>query len=337
MDAQAVLVWIVPLFFVFMAAEFVYFYSRGRNIYKFSDTLASLSCGFGQAIIDTILQIGLLAAYGVLQSSLGIAVKHLTIGRFLFTFIVIDLAYYIYHRLSHSINWMWAIHVVHHSSSEFNYSVALRQAWFQKFSAFPFYLLFIFTGTGPIAIGGVIAIHACWQFLSHTRTLPREIPILRWIFVTPSHHRVHHGINPQYQNKNFAGVFSIWDRLFASYEPEKEEVKYGILPALQNYGVWNVNTHGWREIWDQLQICPTITAKWKLLWGPPLNVNRENHSKRKKRSPGLLATIFGIIFLFCILYLANYTSMNLHEALMLSSSLIGALVFAGNLLDQLQT
>ncbi|MDZ4661916.1 MAG: sterol desaturase family protein [Pseudomonadota bacterium] len=336
MDAQAILVWIVPFFLIFMGLELFYFYKIDRRVYKTKDTLCSLSCGFGQALVDSILKVFLIWSYDILQRKIGIAPQPPSVLRLISAFIVVDFMYYVYHRLSHNINWMWAIHVVHHSSSEFNYSVALRQAWFQKLSAFPFYLLFIFTGVGAELIGVIIAIHACWQFLSHTRMSKNEIPIVRWLFVTPAHHRVHHGTNPQYINRNFAGVLSVWDRLFNSYEPEVEAVKYGISPQLEKYGVWKINTHIWLDIFRDLRSLPTIRQKWKLLWSSPQGAQSDSPIPPKKsNNPSTPLLIFQTcVFLLIICFLAFHPTWPLTWRLTLGACLLVFLIFSGQLIDK---
>lgn len=256
--------WLVPLFLLIMFVEWLGFLFAKRSVYSLSDTLANLACGAGQAVFDSLVMVGLLFIYNWLQQKLGIVAQELSFERFFFAFVFVDLTYYVYHRLSHKIPWMWAVHVAHHSSDHYNFSVGLRQAWFHKLTAFPFYLLLIFTGLNAATVGLVIATHAALQLLTHTQAIKKEIPVLRWIFVTPSHHRVHHGLQPQYLDKNFSGIFSVWDRLFRSYEPEVEPVVFGISPQLKTHNPWNINTHFWKTLFPRSRLFSQLSGFKKI-------------------------------------------------------------------------
>ncbi|MFN9068942.1 MAG: sterol desaturase family protein, partial [Bdellovibrionales bacterium] len=207
-SGSELIIYAVPVFLFLMLVEWLYFRSQNKNVYSAKDTLTNISCGAGQALFDGLALILLLSLYNKLQIFLGITPIAITPLSFFISFIAVDLSYYVYHRLSHKVPFMWAIHVAHHSSSEYNFSVGLRQAWFHKLTAFPFYLVLVVTGLPANLIGIVIATHACLQLLTHTKAFKKEIPLLRWIFVTPSHHRVHHGVQKQYWDKNFSGIFS---------------------------------------------------------------------------------------------------------------------------------
>ena len=143
------------------------------------------------------------------------------------TFILIDLVFYIYHRISHRSRFLWAIHMSHHSSEEMNFAVSFRQAWLGPVSKIPFFILLPLIGLDPtiIAVAGVIS--TLWGIFGHTQVIGKLGPI-EWIFNTPSHHRVHHGANEQYIDKNYGNLLIIWDRMFGTFEPEKANVRYGL-------------------------------------------------------------------------------------------------------------
>lgn len=310
------LLFLVPIFILLMLFEWFYFHLKNRTVYSLKDTLANISCGAGQAIFDSLALILLLSAYQTLQSSLNILILNLTPSTFLLSFLAVDLSYYVYHRLSHKIPWMWAIHVAHHSSSKYNFSVGLRQAWFHKLSAFPFYLILIFTGLPAETIGLVIATHAALQLLTHTQAIKHEIPLIRWIFVTPSHHRVHHGCQSQYLDKNFSGIFSFWDRLFRSYEPEVEPVVFGITPKLQTYNPWNINTHFWHTLFPKI---PFFTQISKLMKSRP--------------TFALWIFIFVVLFLLTLYYLSSLNTLSLSLKAVYSILLLLGFSLWGALLD----
>ena len=236
-----------------MLTEYFYFKRKRRCVYDWSDTMVNFACGFGQVLMDSVFKVVILYLYIGGQEFLGITPLERSWAVFLTSFLFVDLSYYVYHRMSHTVNIMWAVHIAHHSSPHYNFSVALRQAWFHKLTAFPFYLVFLFLGIQAEVLALVIAAHALLQFFSHTQAIEKEIPFWGKIFVTPSFHRVHHGINAEYLNKNFAGIFSFWDRLFGTYRPERASVCFGVSPQLESASAWVANTHSLCEVFDQMK------------------------------------------------------------------------------------
>jgi hypothetical protein len=147
------------------------------------------------------------------------------------------------------VNFIWATHVVHHQSEEYNLTTALRQSMFQGLMSAPFYLPLAVMGFPPLMMLLAVTANTLYQFWIHTRLVDRLGP-LEWVLNTPSHHRVHHGIDPQYVDKNYAGVLIVWDRLFGTFAPEKEPVHYGTVKPLKSWNpVW-ANLAGWKDIWD---------------------------------------------------------------------------------------
>ena len=144
------------------------------------------------------------------------------------TFVIADCAYYWYHRLSHEVPWLWAMHHTHHSSPWMNFTTALRLNWVAKFVSPLFFAPLVVLGLSPTVLAASLALGLILQFFLHTEAIGR----LGWfegkLLNTPSAHRVHHGSNPQYIDKNYGGVLIIWDRLFGTYQPEEERVRYGV-------------------------------------------------------------------------------------------------------------
>jgi hypothetical protein len=172
------------------------------------------------------------------------------------------------HRLSHQVNLLWAGHVVHHSSEEFNLTVALRQSSLHGLMSWVFYLPIALLGV-PLTMWLVChALNLVYQFWIHTREVNKLGP-LEWVLNTPSHHRVHHGVNPQYQDKNFAGTLIIWDRLFGSFEPEGEPVVYGITTPLASWNPLTANLHQFGEILRNLRASPTWGDRLRAVFAHP--------------------------------------------------------------------
>lgn len=237
----------VPFFFLFIFLEMFYGSWKKEKYYRLNDTLTNLSCGIGQQIIGLWLKFYFIFLMGFFYQYRLFTIPN-TWYTAILVFLGVDFCYYWFHRLSHEINAMWATHVVHHQSEEYNLSVALRQSWFQSVFSSTFYIPLPFLGFDPVLIGSIIAINTLYQFWIHTKVIKKMPAVIEFIFNTPSHHRVHHGTNPKYIDKNHAGSLIIWDRMFGTFQKEEEEVVYGITTPLNSWNpVW-ANIHYWKDI-----------------------------------------------------------------------------------------
>ncbi len=193
----------------------------------------------------------------------------ITYGSIIACIILADLAYYWEHRAAHRLGIGWATHSVHHSSEHFNISVAYRHGPFDAFFGVPFHLPLALIGFDPILIFASAAMVQLYQALLHTEMvgkLPRPIEA---IFNTPSHHRVHHGSNEQYIDKNYAGILIIWDRMFGSFEVENEKVVYGLLTPLETNNPVVVFGHGIQRLLAKSHAQTGIKNKLLAFWKPP--------------------------------------------------------------------
>lgn len=210
----------------FVLCEWLLSKLRRMSVYSFAGTITNLG--------DYTVYLIVAAIYGYTEYllltwlQLEFAVQKLvpTWWYWLFLILADDFCFYWFHRLSHKLGILWMSHVVHHSSNEFNLSIGLRQTWFPFLGMF-FWLPLAFAGFSPVHILVIQAISLTYQFLMHTQ-LVNLPPTLGFVFNTPSHHRVHHGLNAEYIDKNFAGVLILWDRIFRTFEPERAKVKFGI-------------------------------------------------------------------------------------------------------------
>ena len=160
----------------------------------------------------------------------------------------------------------------HHSSEEMNFAVSFRQAWFGPVSKIPFFMMMPLIGFDPtiIAVAGVIS--TLWGIVGHTQIVGKLGP-LEWIFNTPSHHRVHHGSNSQYIDKNYGNLLIIWDRMFGTFEPEKEPVKYGLVNNVNTYNPTKITFMGWQDIYRNIRNASNINEVLYFLFGPPRTKN----------------------------------------------------------------
>ena len=183
-------------------------------------------------------------------------------------FILIDLVFYIYHRISHRSRFLWAIHMSHHSSEEMNFAVSFRQAWLGPISKIPIFITLPLIGLDPtiIAVAGVIS--TLWGVFGHTKAIGKLGPI-EWIFNTPSHHRVHHGANKQYIDKNYGNLLIIWDRFFGTFEPEKASVKYGLVKNVNTFNPVKITLMEWKSIFADIRKASNFKESFKIFFGPP--------------------------------------------------------------------
>jgi len=258
----------IPVFFVLMGVEWLVARQMNKKVYRLEDSVNDLSCGILQQLWNIFAKGGLFLGYLWIYEHAGWA----SLGpadpwAWVLGFFAVDFLYYWFHRLSHEVNFLWAAHIVHHQSEEYNLSVALRQSVFQGvFSSF-FYWPLAWLGLHPVVFLTLSSFNTLYQFWIHTRLIGRLGP-LEWILNTPSHHRVHHGRNPQYIDRNHGGTLIIWDRLFGTFEPEKEPVVYGITKPLESWNPIWANFHYWWELWDAAKRTRLGSAV-KLFLAPP--------------------------------------------------------------------
>jgi alkylglycerol monooxygenase len=257
----------IPVFFLLIAVELVFARILERDSYRLSDSVGDLSCGLLQQVTEVFLKTAVFAAYVfVYKHFRQFSIPADAAWAWFVCFLGYDLLYYWYHRLSHEVNAGWASHVVHHQSEEYNLTVALRQ------SAIPvswvFYLPLALVGFPPAMFLAVSAFDTLYQFWIHTRLVGRMGP-LEWVLNTPSHHRVHHGRNPGYIDRNHAGTLIVWDRLFGTFAEEREEPVYGITRPLASFNPLWANLHYWVEMWDIARRAARPLDRLRVLWARP--------------------------------------------------------------------
>jgi alkylglycerol monooxygenase len=217
----------IPIFFILIGMELIVDKVRKKSNYRFNDAITNISCGIGEQVTGVFFKLFIVTIYEILFEHYKLFDIPVNWTTGILLFIGVDFFYYWFHRYSHVINLFWGGHVVHHQSEEYNLSVALRQGWFQKFFSFIFYLPLAIIGFSPIQFLTVSSLVTLYQFWIHTKNINR-MGVLEHVLNTPSHHRVHHGVNPKYIDKNHAGTFIIWDKMFGTFQEEEEEPIYGI-------------------------------------------------------------------------------------------------------------
>ncbi|MBK8341303.1 MAG: sterol desaturase family protein [Flavobacteriales bacterium] len=258
----------IPLFFALIGAELLWSWRSGKPVYRLNDFVANLGCGIGSQVVGAFTKTFIFAAYLWTYDHWRLFTLESTALTALTAFLLIDVLYYWFHRLSHEVGFLWAAHVVHHQSEEYNLSVALRQSWFQGLFSWWFYLPLAVLGFHPVMILTVGAFVTLYQFWIHTKAFGKLGP-LELVFNTPSHHRVHHGSDPKYIDRNHAGTLIVWDKLFGTFQREEEEPVYGITSTLTTWDPVSANLRTWSEMVDLAKRCPRWQDKVLIFVKPP--------------------------------------------------------------------
>ena len=338
------LLYAIPFFVFLLGIEILYGYFVKNQKYKVLDTVSSISSGLTNILKDTLGLGIIIVSYPYLLENLALTEIKASWLVWVIAFIVIDFAGYWNHRLSHHINFFWNQHVIHHSSEEFNLACALRQSVSNLIGYFPLLLLPAALLGVPAKVIAILApIHLFAQFWYHTQHIGK-MGWLEYIIVTPSQHRVHHAINPEYIDKNLGQVLCIWDRMFGTFQEELPEVppQYGILkpvrtwnPLLINFQhIWRLIKDAWRtkSYWDKVRIwfMPTGWRPADVKENYPVSVIRDvyhfkrYHTKASFTFKGyiifqMLTTLILLLFMFY-----NYSEIGFNGLI-----IFGAFVFLG--------
>ena len=235
----------IPVFFLLIAIEWIAARILERDAFRFSDSVADLGCGILDQVADVFAKTWVFAGYLALYDRFRLfSIPQDSPWTWAACFLGVDFFYYWFHRFGHEVNAGWAAHVVHHQSEEYNLTVALRQGAFQQFISWAFYLPLALLGFPPLVFLTCSALNTLYQFWIHTRLVGKLGP-LEWVMNTPSHHRVHHGRNPKYIDRNHAGVFIVWDRLFGTFKEEEEEPVYGITTPVRTFDPVRAHFRHW--------------------------------------------------------------------------------------------
>jgi sterol desaturase/sphingolipid hydroxylase (fatty acid hydroxylase superfamily) len=231
-SAPEIIVWAAPIMFFFAILEYYFSKKHGHDHYEKDETIGSVLVGIGNVVISFLIKAALLMIVVVIYNWVPWRM-HLQWWTFIPAYIIWDFCSYWAHRISHSQRFWWATHIVHHSGEKYNLTVSFRLSWIQHLKII-FFVPAMFFGFHPIIIFVTNQIAVLFQFWVHTEYIRKLHPVIEYIFATPSNHRVHHGSQEQYIDRNFGATFIIWDRMFGTYEPEREQVTYGLTTNIDN-------------------------------------------------------------------------------------------------------
>ncbi|HLM60165.1 MAG TPA: sterol desaturase family protein [Pyrinomonadaceae bacterium] len=258
----------IPIFALLIAFEAWLIKRENRENFDRKDVWTNIFLGFGSVVWGAFF--GLATGFFYLTAYEYAPYKMPTNAWWAWAILLFvdDFAYYWFHRFSHEIRFLWNFHVVHHSSNKYNLSVAVRQSWFSGVAHWVFYVPIAFLGFPFWAFVTMHGLNLIYQFWIHTEKVKR-LGFLEFILNTPSHHRVHHGVNNPYLDKNYAGIFIVWDRMFGTFVSETETPRYGIIKPLNSYNMLWINTHGWAEMFEAIKNKKTFYGKLRCIFGAP--------------------------------------------------------------------
>lgn len=237
----------IPFFVITIVLEIILIIKIKIDEYEFKDAGTSILMGLGNVFIGLMTK-GLVLTIFIFLYQYRIKTIPFIWWSWLILLFAEDFCYYWFHRVSHESRLFWASHVVHHSSEKYNLSTALRQTWTGSFYSFTFWIPLILIGFHPIMVMTQMSISLIYQYWIHTELINKMPKWFEFIFNTPSHHRVHHATNPQYLDRNHAGIFIIWDKIFGTFEPEVEKPIYGLVKNINTYNPIKVAFLEWFNI-----------------------------------------------------------------------------------------
>lgn len=262
----------IPFFIITVIFESVVLYKKQAKNYNIKDTFASLAMGFGNVLVNLLSKILVVFIITFLYENFKLTTIPFVWWSWILILFADDFFYYWAHRMGHESRFFWASHIVHHSSQKYNLSTALRQTWTGGFFTFIFYLALPILGFHPLMIFTQMSISLLYQYWIHTELIDKMPKWFEAFFNTPSHHRVHHGSNPLYLDRNHAGIFIIWDKLFGTFQPElkDEKVIYGLTTNIDTFNPIKIAFHEWIAVFkDAFSAKTSILNKLKYFIKPP--------------------------------------------------------------------
>lgn len=267
MDLPPLVVWAIPVMLALVVIEFYISVRHNRNLYTGKDLAANVAIGLGNILVNAAAKFTLFAIilffYNLVPWRM--APEWWT---YIPCLIAIDLFRYISHRIAHERRFFWATHVTHHSSKHLNYSTSFRLGWTQHLKII-FFIPMALIGFHPLVFFICHQIGVLYQFWTHTELINKVHPVIEYIFVTPSHHRVHHGKNVKYIDKNYGSMFILFDRWFGTFQVEEEKVVFGIKKDVNSFNPVYLVFHEFVDIFRDLKGAKSGKDVWTIIWGRP--------------------------------------------------------------------
>lgn len=246
----------IPIFILLMLIEVYLGYRDKKQAHKNKDSFTSIITGLVFFAISLLTKsVKLVIFFWVYENFRFFTIDYNNWFNWIILFLLDDFTFYWGHRIAHTVSFYWASHVVHHSSERFNLSTAVRKTWtYDVTGHFLFWIWLPVLGFHPLHIFAIKTLNFIYQYWIHTEKIDKLPKWFEFIFNTPSHHRVHHGSDLKYLDKNHAGVLIIWDRMFGTFQAEEEKPTYGLTSNIKSYNLFDVEFHEWinmlKRVWN---------------------------------------------------------------------------------------
>jgi sterol desaturase/sphingolipid hydroxylase (fatty acid hydroxylase superfamily) len=280
-DSPNIIIWAAPAMFLFVLIEYIVARSQGHHYYEKKEMLGSILVGVGNVIISLFIKTSLFLIF--------VGIYNLVPWRMTLwwwtlipCYIIFDFFSYWTHNISHRLRFFWASHIVHHTGEHYNLTVSFRLSWMQYIKII-FIFPVAFMGFHPVIIFMTNQIAILFQFWVHTEYIRKLHRFFEYIFATPSNHRVHHGSQSKYINKNYGATFIIWDRLFKTYQKEEEQVIYGVTHNITRPAdPLHINFHEYADICKDVRNEKSWKRKLFYIFGNPSAIHKEKQREQRK-------------------------------------------------------
>ncbi|SOD97268.1 sterol desaturase family protein [Spirosoma fluviale] len=282
-----IILWAVPVMLFFTVIEMAVTYYQEKEFYEKKETIGSILVGLGNLVVTAALKLGLLYMCIWIYNLIPWRME-LQWWTLIPCYIIYDFFSYWAHRVSHEQRFWWATHIVHHSGEHYNLTVSYRLSWIQHLKII-FFLPVAFMGFHPIIFFVTNQIAVLFQFWVHTEYIRRMPAWVEYIFATPSNHRVHHGSQEKYIDKNFGATFIFWDRIFGTFQPEEEPVIYGVTTNITNKAnPFFINFHEITDMVSDVKRAKGFRKKFFYVFGSPVKIaeeKKELERQQQKEAP----------------------------------------------------
>lgn len=337
----------IPAFFLFLYMEYKLSIAlKKEDVYKFESSISNVSIGIAERLLDLFVAASFYSVFAWVYTNYAL----FNIPNVWWVWVVLilatDLVWYWYHRLGHEVNFLWAAHIVHHQSEEFNLTVSARITVFQSIIRNVFWCILPFIGFHPNMVLTILIVHGSYSFFTHTQVIKR-IRWLEYFLITPSLHGIHHASDEKYLDKNYGDVFVFWDKLFGTFQEEEERPKYGLTHPVKSYSFLWQHFHYYLELIEACKRADGFKGKMNIIFGGPAALDQEirpilerkylqhkSSSAYRFKFKTYLNIQIGVSALLLTFITAVYTLLGLDDKIFIASFILLTLINCGALMEQ---
>lgn len=273
----------IPAFFVFLYLEYQLARHMKRTaVFKYESSVSNISIGIAERLLNLFISGSFYSLFYWIYTHYAIFQIPNVWWVWVLLILVTDLIWYWYHRLGHQVNFLWAAHIVHHQSEEFNLTVAARITVFQALIRNLFWCVIPLLGFHPAMVITILVVHGAYSFFTHTQLIKR-VPWLEYVLITPTLHGIHHASDEKYLDKNYGDVFVFWDKLFGTFQREEEQPQYGLTHPVKSYSFLWQHFHYYLELMEACRRASTFRERLRIVFGNPATLDQDIRPELEKR------------------------------------------------------